>query len=78
MGQQLQTMTPQELITRLRYLAEQAPIDAVLFRVPCAPACTDHHMRLDVSPRDVLDLCEWVEGLDCQVEITRLRYENPA
>lgn len=54
-------MTPQELITRLRYLAEQAPIDAVLFRVPSAPSATYHHMRLDVSPRDVLDLCNYVE-----------------
>ena len=53
-------MTPQELITRLRYLAEQAPIDAVLFRVPSAPSATYHHMRLDVSPRDVLDLCDYV------------------
>lgn len=57
-------MTPQELITRLRYLAEQAPIDAVLFRVPSAPACTDHNMRLNVSPRDVLDLCDMVEELE--------------
>lgn len=53
-------MTPQQLIDGLHNLAMQAPIDAVLFRVPSAPGCTDHHMRLDVTPRDVLDLLECI------------------
>lgn len=55
-------MTPQQLIDGLKYLAEQAPVKAVLFRVPSAPACTYHDMRLDVSPRDVLDLIEFIES----------------
>ena len=54
-------MKPQELIERLRYLAEQCPVDAVVFRVPSAPSCTYHNMRLDVSPRDILDLLDYIE-----------------
>lgn len=53
-------MKPNELIEGLRNLAMQAPIDAVLFKVPSAPSCTDHAFRLDVSPRDVLDLLECI------------------
>ena len=60
-------MKPKELIEGLHNLAMQAPIDAVLFRVPSAPACTDHNMRLDVSPRDVLDLLEHIQQLSDKV-----------
>ncbi len=57
-------MKPQELIDGLRYLADQCPLDAVVFRVPSAPACTDHNMRLDVSPADIRDLIDHIETLD--------------
>jgi len=60
-------MSPQKLLEGLKYLAEQAPIDAVLFQVPCAPSCTDHSMRIDVSPRDVLDLVDYVNALENSV-----------
>lgn len=56
-------MKPIELIEGLRNLAMQAPVDCALFRVPTAPACTDHTFRMDVTPRDVLDLLDHVEGL---------------
>ena len=59
-------MTPQQLIDRLRYLAEQAPIDCTLFRVPSAPVCTYHNMRIDVTPRDVLDLLDYIADKDTQ------------
>jgi len=53
-------MTPNQLIEGLRNLAMQASIDATLFRVPSAPSCTYHDMRIGVSPRDVLDLLECI------------------
>jgi len=64
-------MPPKDLIERLKYLAEQAPIDAVLFQVPGAPSCTDRSMRIDVSPRDVLDLVEMVAQLQNEASFIR-------
>lgn len=61
-------MKPNELIEGLKNLAMQAPIDAVLFKVPSAPGCTDHAFRLDVSPRDVLDLIEYVQGMEVAID----------
>ena len=55
-------MTPKQLLDGLRYLAEQCPVEAVCFRVPSAPSCTDHNMRINVSPRDILDLLEVIDA----------------
>jgi len=57
-------MSPQKLLEGLKYLAEQAPVTAVLFKVPCVPARTPHELRIDVSPRDVLDLVDYVNALE--------------
>ncbi len=62
-------MKPTELIEGLKNLAMQAPIDATLFRVPSAPSCTDHNMRLDVSPRDVLDMLDYIESNTVSPEV---------
>lgn len=56
-------MKPTQLIDGLRYLAEQCPVQSVCFRVPSAPACTDHNMRIDVTPRDILDMLDYIESL---------------
>jgi hypothetical protein len=69
-------MTPQKLIEGLRYLAEQAPIEAELFHVPNSPSVTDRRMRIAVSPRDVLDLLDYIQKAD---DFNRVAYyENPA
>lgn len=61
-------MKPQELIEGLKNLAMQCPVEAVCFRVPSGPACTLNELRLDVSPRDILDMLDWVESIKGEVE----------